>query len=71
MQAGKRMIVSTELNQIIVLLEAILPANPESPSNARLVGRLEGSLAKYFKKLEDAFPYGKLESIYNRYVKKE
>lgn len=61
--------VLTELNQIIQILEAQIPANPESPRNAKLEKRLEKELVKYFDKLEKAFPFGKLDGIYNRYVK--
>ncbi len=57
-----------ELDQTISLLEAQIPANPESPANERLAERLQRSLAKYFRKLEDAFPYGRLGRIYNKYV---
>ncbi len=61
--------VLQELNQIIELLEADIPANPESPKNKRLRRRLERDMAKYFNDLADAFPYSKLEAIYNRNVK--
>lgn len=59
----------TELNQIISLLEAQIPANPNSLANQRRRKRLEKELAKYFDRLEQAFPYSELDSIYNRYVK--
>jgi len=62
------MTLLAELDQIINLMEAQIPANPESQRNQRLAKRLERSLAKYFKLLEDAFPYSKLAQIYNRYV---
>jgi len=58
-----------ELNQIISLLEAQIPANPQSPKNERLRLGLQRKLAKYFDNLEKAFPYSKLAGIYNRYVK--
>ncbi len=61
--------VLQELEQIIELLEAEIPANPESPKNKRLRRRMERALAKYFKTLGDAFPYAKLASIYNSNVK--
>ena len=63
------MTVVAELTQIIDLLEAQIPANPNAPKNIKQRKRLEQSLVKYFKRLEQAFPYSKLESIYNRYVK--
>jgi len=58
-----------ELDQIISLLEAETPANPNSPQNQKLAGKLEQELAKYFDDLGNAFPYQKLSSIYNRNVK--
>ncbi len=60
-----------EINQLINLLEATIPANPNAPANLRRRRRLQRELAKYFNKLEDAFPYSKLAGIYNRYVEKE
>ena len=65
------MTVLAELNQIIQLLEAKIPADPNAPVNLKLEKRLEQELVKYFNKLEKAFPYSKLSSIYNRYVEKE
>ena len=61
--------VQNELSELISLLEAQIPANPNSPKNVRQRKRLERELAKYFDKLEQAFPYSELDSIYNRYVK--
>jgi len=63
--------VIAELDQIINLLEAEIPANPNAPANQRKAKALELELAKYFDRLEKAFPYSKLDSIYNRYVEKE
>ena len=57
------------IDEIIVLLEAEIPGNQNSPKNQKLKRRLERDLAKYFRSLEDAFPYGKLAAIYNRNVK--
>ena len=65
------MTVIAELNQIINLLEAEIPANPNSPKNLRARKRLEKELAKYFDGLEKAFPFSSLEKIYNKYVEKE
>jgi len=63
------MTVVAELNQIINLLEAKIPANPNSPENERKAKSLERDLAKYFKNLEQAFPYSRIEGLYNKYVK--
>lgn len=65
------MTILQELNRIIDILEAEIPANPESPKNKRLRRRMERALAKYFRDLADAFPYQKLAAIYNKYVEKE
>jgi len=62
------MSVATELDQIIDLLEAQIPANPKSLKNQKLQKNLEQNLAKYFRRLERAFPYSKLSGIYNKYV---
>lgn len=63
------MTVVAELDSLITLLEAKIPANPNAPANLRRRKALERELVKYFNKLEKAFPYGKLSGIYNRYVK--
>jgi len=57
-----------ELGSLIQLLEARIPANPNAPANQRQARKLERELAKYFDRLEQAFPYSELSSIYNRYV---
>ncbi len=63
------MTILAELNQTINLLEAQIPANQRSLKNVRQRKRLERELRKYFRSLEDAFPYSKLSKIYNKYVK--
>lgn len=63
------MTVLQELNEIIEILEAEIPANQESPKNKTLRRRMERMLAKYFNDMGNAFPYGKLAGIYNRNVK--
>jgi len=63
------MTIMTELDELIDLLEAEIPANPESPRNQKLAAKLEKFLAKYFKKLETAFPYSKIDHIHNKYIK--
>ena len=58
-----------ELDSLILLLEARIPASQQSPQNLKRRERLERELRKYFRDLEKAFPYSKLAGIYNRYVK--
>ena len=60
-----------ELNEIIKLLEAQIPASQQSPKNQKLKGQLERKLSKYFRSLEAGFPFSKLAGIYNKYVDKE
>jgi len=57
-----------ELDELIAVLEATIPANPNSPKNVKLADELEKDLKKYFKELEGAVPMEKLEIIYNKYV---
>ena len=56
-----------ELDDIIELLEATIPANPSSPQNIKLANDLEKDLKKYFGNLESMMP--DLEGIYYRYMK--
>lgn len=61
--------VVAELEEVLSLLEARIPANPRSPSNQALARRLQSELAKYFRSLEDAFPFDQIDILYYRYVK--
>jgi len=63
------MTIVAQLDELIELLETQIPANPSSLKNQKLRKELERSLVKYFKKLEDAFPFSQLDRIYNKYVK--
>lgn len=61
--------VQNELDELIALLEAQIPGNPESPENKRKAKSLEWGMQDYFKSLEQAFPYSKVKAIYDKYVK--
>lgn len=61
--------VIAELDQILALLEAQIPANPSSPKNRNLARKLEQELARYFKALEDAFPFDQLDRLYYKFLK--
>ena len=63
------MTIVAELSEMINLLEAQIPANPRSLKNQSLRKKLERELAKYFKSLEDAFPYTEIARLYDLYVK--
>jgi len=61
-------IVIHQLDEIIQLAEAQVPANPASPDNERLERKYARLMAGYFKQLEQAFPYDKLAELYYKYV---
>jgi len=61
------MTLIAELESLLTLLEAQIPANPNS--HERSAKRFQEKLSKYFNKLGNAFPYSKLGSIYNKHVK--
>jgi len=61
----------SELDSILELLEAKIPANPESPQNQKLARKLERDIAEYFRNLEMAFPYDEIETLYYKLVKQE
>ena len=58
-----------ELDNLIQFLEADIPANPNSPKNQRKKRGLERELRKYFRSLEDAFPYQEIARLYDTFVK--
>ena len=62
------MTLLAELDSLITLLEAEIPANPNSLKNVRQEKRLQTELSKYFKKLEDAFPYSHIDRLYSRFI---
>ena len=57
------------LSELIKVLEVDIPANPRSPKHQKQVNALQRILSEYFKDLDNAFPYSKLDSIYNKNVK--
>ena len=61
----------TELDATIKALDEKIPANPSSDKNERLEKRMERSLARYFRGLDDAIDMSALERIYYRNVKQE
>uniref|UniRef100_A0A6M3IXK9 Putative capsid morphogenesis protein n=1 Tax=viral metagenome TaxID=1070528 RepID=A0A6M3IXK9_9ZZZZ len=61
--------VLQEIDEILVILEVSIPANPASPENEKLARKMEEDMSTYFASLEQAFPYASLDAIYNRHVK--
>lgn len=57
-----------EIDELVDLLEAKLPANPKTPSNAQLADDLEKSMKEYFESLLVAFPFQKIAEIYLKAV---
>ena len=61
----------TELDATVKALGNAIPANPSSEKNERLEKRMERSLARYFRDLNQAIDITALEQIYYRNVKQE
>jgi len=59
------------LDETIKILENQIPANPASERNERLEKRMQGSIAEYFKNIDQAIDWNVLEQIYYRNVKQE
>lgn len=60
-----------EITELIELVEAGIPANPNAPKNRRHATLLELALRRYFKGLDQAFPYHRLDELYYRHVEQE
>ena len=58
-----------ELNETIKLLESEIPANPASERNEKLEKRMQGSIAEYFKNVDQAIDWNALEQIYYKGVR--
>ena len=59
------------LDEAIEMAEAEIPANPNAPRNLRLERSYARLMSNYFKGLEQAFPYDRLDSIYYKNVTME
>jgi len=53
-----------ELNQIVRLLEAEIPASLENPANQKIENGLKRELQRYFRALDQAIDWSALERIY-------
>ena len=60
-----------ELDQIVRLLEAEIPASLENPANQKVEAGLKRELQRYFRQLDQAIDWGALERIYYKNVKME
>ncbi len=71
-QSGNRLELSLkELDKLIEIAEEKIPANQRSPKNQRHRRAFQKVMERYFKNLEAAFPYKKIEKIYESYAKEE
>jgi hypothetical protein len=59
------------LDETIKILENQIPANPASERNEKLEKRMQGSIAEYFRNVDQAIDWNVLEQIYYRNVKQE
>lgn len=64
-------ILEHELDKLIEVLEAQIPANPQSAANRRAAIRLERVLKQYFTALENALSEDIIEQLYYKYVVQE
>lgn len=64
-------IILSEMDGIVKLLEANLPANIERPENQKLIKGLEKDIAEYFRQIEMAIPESEIEALYYKRVKQE
>jgi len=60
-----------EIDATIAALGDRIPANPGSQKNEKLEKRMERSLARYFRDLNNAIDIAGLEQIYYKNVKQE
>jgi len=63
--------VERELESLIDLIEAQIPANPRSPRSRRMALRIERMIKRYFSNLENALSEDILEELYYKYVIQE
>ena len=56
------------LASLIEAVSAKIPCNQEAPVNQKHMRSFQKIMETYFRNLETAFPYQKIERIYNRYV---
>ena len=57
-----------ELDSVLQLLEARLPANVGAPANQKLVKSLERDMVEYFKALDMALDWTAIENLYYKYT---
>lgn len=62
-------LLEREVKNLLMLLEAQIPANVAAPVNQKHVNRLNRELTRYFLDLGEAFPYEQVDQVYYTYVK--
>ncbi len=63
--------VIANLDDLINLLEANIPANPASSKNESIEKGLQKSLSEYFRDLDNALDWNRLEQLYYKNVKQD
>lgn len=61
--------IITELDSLISLLESRLPANVQRSENQKQQREFERALRRYFRQLDDVFPYDQIDQIYYKNVR--
>ncbi len=66
-----RTAVLRQVESLLQILEAEIPANPEDPRNQKLTRSLQRDMVAYFDALEDAIPVEAIERLYYSLVAQE
>lgn len=59
------------ISETEALMEAVaadLPASQANPKNKKHIVSMEKVMQAYFKRLENAFPYSRVQALYRRHV---
>lgn len=56
------------LENLLEVATQNLPASQMNPKNRKHIASMEQVMRRYFRKLETAFPTGKVTALYNRHV---
>lgn len=60
-----------EVDELLLVLEARIPANPKSKQNVKLPDPLERELRKYFDVIGVSLPYEGIVKLYTKYAGQE
>ena len=71
LQVVTQTLAVNELNRLMTILEAEIPASLETPKNQKLERSLRRDIAAYFTNLEQALPIEAIERLYYSLVAQE